>query len=615
MKHSLADFKGRYHSMPSTIMDLLTGDAFLIFSRIYAHSKKTICEDEIQISAKTLSKLTRRSERKVAQSIKELEDIGFIFIKGSERGKRTYIINWDEIYKLNQFTSGISYEGIAKLNEICHSDNGITPFSQIPKNILDEISADFKYDSKSAANPALNTENAADLETSGNQSADISALNTKMSADGQTRIVQSAANPALKDEIAADENKTADISALNAEFAAVSPVTMQKLQQIYGLDTAIAADSSHIILEQDGEIHLYVKLSGAEQIIARKIGINSVKLVFSSAANPALNTEMSADGKKSAAISALKDENLLTFGTSINIYNKYNNKNIYKGGEIQQDLNLSLGNDSGEDPQLPSKNDFVRTWFDSRELSLPVLSSSDFEQIISQPKFRDGDEDEIIRYVWDSISFSEMEEADNYRFPAMELKRIIENAWVEQKEIKGDDMTLSEQDAKNIFGFDLEEQDGELFCIITPSKLRDISCTTKESSVHTRVRNEQDRKSRISFIDSIQEIADIDIEKLSAAEYATLLMVDYVKERAENGQARPDEITKTQYRELLKDWAQTANVPENDLKLLWKEIPQKGRVRLSYMQLLPDKIFKYNHEHDDCMDVEELYNKKMAEEG
>lgn len=300
---------------------------------------------------------------------------------------------------------------------------------------------------------------------------------------------------------------------------------------------------------------------------------------------------------------------------SVNIYNKYNNKNIYKGEEIQQDLNLSLGNDSGEDPQLPSKNDFVRTWFDSRELSLPVLSSSDFEQIISQPKFRDGDEDEIIRYVWDSISFSEIEEADNYRFPAMELKRIIENAWVEQKEIKGDDMTLSEQDAKNIFGFDLEEQDGELFCIITPSKLRDISCTTKESSVHARVRNEQDRKSRISFIDSIQEIADIDIEKLSAAEYATLLMVDYVKERAENGQARPDEITKTQYRELLKDWAQTANVPENDLKLLWKEIPQKGRVRLSYMQLLPDKIFKYNHEHDDCMDVEELYNKKMAEEG
>lgn len=482
MKHSLADFKGRYHSMPSTIMDLLTGDAFLIFSRIYAHSKKTICEDEIQISAKTLSKLTRRSERKVAQSIKELENIGFIFVKGSERGKRTYIINWDEIYKLNQFTSGISYEGIAKLNEICHSDNGITPFSQIPKNILDKISADFKYDSKSAANPAL-------------------------------------------------------------------------------------------------------------------------------------NTEMSADEKKSAAISALKDKNLLTFGTSVNIYNKYNNKNIYKGEEIQQDLNLSLGNDSGEDPQLPSKNDFVRTWFDSRELSLPVLSSSDFEQIISQPKFRDGDEDEIIRYVWDSISFSEIEEADNYRFPAMELKRIIENAWVEQKEIKGDDMTLSEQDAKNIFGFDLEEQDGELFCIITPSKLRDISCTTKESSVHTRVRNEQDRKSRISFIDSIQEVADMDIEKLSAAEYATLLMVDYVKERAENGQARPDEITKTQYRELLKDWAQTANVPENDLKLLWKEIPQKGRVRLSYMQLLPDKIFKYNHEHDDCMDVEELYNKKMAEEG
>ena len=322
MKHSLADFKGRYHSMPSTIMDLLTGDAFLIFSRIYAHSKKTICEDEIQISAKTLSKLTRRSERKVAQSIKELEDIGFIFVKGSERGKRTYIINWDEIYKLNQFTSGISYEGIAKLNEICHSDNGITPFSQIPKNILDEISADFKYDSKSAANSALNTENAADSQIADNQSADISALNTKMSADAQMRTGQSAANSALKDENAADENKTADISALKTEFAAVSPAIMQKMQQIYSLNAENAADSSHIILEQDGEIHLYVKLTGAEQIIARKIGINRIKLIFSSAANSALNTEMSADEKKSAANSALKDENLLTFGTSVNIYNK-----------------------------------------------------------------------------------------------------------------------------------------------------------------------------------------------------------------------------------------------------------------------------------------------------
>ena len=573
MKHSLADFKGRYHSMPSTIMDLLTGDAFLIFSRIYAHSKKTICEDEIQISAKTLSKLTRRSERKVAQSIKELEDIGFIFVKGSERGKRTYIINWDEIYKLNQFTSGISYEGIAKLNEICHSDNGITPFSQIPKNILDEISADFKYDSKSAANSAL------------------------------------------KDENAADENKTADISALKTEFAAVSPAIMQKMQQIYSLNAENAADSSHIILEQDGEIHLYVKLTGAEQIIARKIGINRIKLIFSSAANSALNTEMSADEKKSAANSALKDENLLTFGTSVNIYNKYNNKNIYKGGEIKQDLDLSLDNDPKESSQLPSKNDWVRAWFDSRDFSLPVLSSSDFEQIISQPKFRDGDEDEIIRYVWDSINFSEMEEMDDYRFPAIELKRIIEHAWTERKEIKGDDMTLSEQDAKNIFGFDLEEQAGELFCIIASSKLRDISCTTKENPVHTRIRNEQDRKSRISFIDSIQEVADMDIEKLSAAEYAILLMADYVKERAESGQTRPDEVTKTQYQELLKDWAQTANVPENDLKLLWKEIPQKGRVRLSYMQLLPDKIFKYNHKHNDCTDVEELYNRKMAEEG
>lgn len=611
MKYSLADFKGRYHSMPNTIMDLLSGDAFLIFSRIYAHSKQTLCDSNIQISAKTLSKLTRRSERKIAQSIKELEDIGFIFTKGSERGKRTYTINWDEIYQLDQFTSNISYDGIAKLNEICHPEGGTIPFSQVSKEILAEISADFKFDNKSVANIAFNAENAADA-TNSEKSADIIALKAQMSADTTRQRHQSAAKSALKDENAADTNKTADISALNTEFAAVLFPLLQKCQQIS------CNPASHFIVQEQNQCNLYVILSGSEQIIVENMGIDTVTLIKSAD----ISAKSAAFSKKSADISALRGKNLLTFEHPVYIYNK-NNKNIKaKEDFIREDDDLLSGSENmsqtkTENSQQSDKEiEAIRDWFGSRDLTLPAIDSFKLEQILHNPDEYNTDADEIIRYVMDCIDYPHMEEWGAFYVLAKHLKTYIANAWLERKEIKGDDMTLSEQDAKNIFGFDFyEEQYGEPICYVDLSKLRDISAAPSSSNTPTRVRNDEDRKSRMLFIDSIQEIADLDVEKLSAAEYAILLMMDYVKDRTDNNQVRPDEITKSQYKDLLNEFSEKSGVLLDDLKNLWKEIPQKGKVRLSAIQLLPNKIFQYNHQHNDLHDVEELYNKKMAEEG
>ena len=643
MKYSLADFKGRYHSMPNAIMDLLSGDAFLVFARIYAHSKQTLCEGDIQISAKTLSKLVRRSERKVAQSIKELEDIGFVFVRGSERGKRTYTINWDEIYNLDQFTSSITYDGVAKLNELCHPEGSIIPFSKVPRKVLAEISADFKYDGKSAANFALSAENAADSTTTRHKSADISALKAENAADStnlsrkSADISESADISALKDENAADlvkhNHKSAANFALSAENAADWVTLMQKCQQI------TCNQSSHFVVQEQKQCNLYVILSGAEQIIAENLGIGTVTLVKSAAfsalndvssqKSAAFSAKSAAFLEKSADISALKGKNLLTFEHPEYIYNKYNkNINIYGQKEIlnQDKDDLGLDSDSSlelkpetrlENSQQSSKEiEAVRDWFGSRDLTLPAIDSLKLEQIMNDPDKYNNDSDEIIRYVMDCVGFSEMEDFGPFYVLASNLKKYIANAWLERKEIKGDEMNLSEQDAKNIFGFDLfEEPSGELLCFVDPSKLRDISVSTSQGDKQTRVRNDEDRRSRVLFIDSILEIADLDVEKLSAAEYAILLMMDYVKDRADNNQVRPDEITKSQYKDLLNEFSEKSGVPFEDLSKLWKEIPQKGKVRLSAIQLLPNKIFQYNHQYNDQNSVEELYNKKMAEEG
>ena len=252
----------------------------------------------------------------------------------------------------------------------------------------------------------------------------------------------------------------------------------------------------------------------------------------------------------------------------------------------------------------------ILEWFNSRDLSFPDLSSSDFETIINLPDFADNDFDMAIREVWGYLQYDE-DSPDNY-IPVEYFKDILYRAWNDLKTINPD-FSLSEQDMKNIFGFDVEMQNGEPVCYVTPSKIKNIN-QSPSSSRKIKRKGVGDRTSRLIFLESIRQVAERDTNMLTDAEYAIWLMIEFVKERESNQQPRPSEVTKTVYEDLLKRFSNESKVPVEDLRTLWKELPQKNTVKLHPQQLSVDKIINYNVQVNQASDVEELYNKKMAEQ-
>ena len=252
----------------------------------------------------------------------------------------------------------------------------------------------------------------------------------------------------------------------------------------------------------------------------------------------------------------------------------------------------------------------ILEWFNSRDLSFPDLSSSDFETIINLPDFADNDFDMAIREVWGYLQYDE-DSPGNY-IPAEYFKDILYRAWNDLKTINPD-FSLSEQDMKNIFGFDVKMQNGEPVCYVTPSKIKNIN-QSPSSSRKIKRKGVGDRTSRLIFLESIRQVAERDTNMLTDAEYAIWLMIEFVKERESNQQPRPSEVTKAVYEDLLKRFSNESKVPVEDLRTLWKELPQKNTVKLHPQQLSVDKIISYNVQVNQVSDVEELYNKKVAEQ-
>lgn len=73
----------------------------------------------------------------------------------------------------------------------------------------------------------------------------------------------------------------------------------------------------------------------------------------------------------------------------------------------------------------------ILEWFNSRDLSFPDLSSSDFETIINLPDFADNDFDMAIREVWGYLQYDE-DSPGNY-IPAEYFKDILYRAWNDLK--------------------------------------------------------------------------------------------------------------------------------------------------------------------------------------
>lgn len=282
------------------------------------------------------------------------------------------------------------------------------------------------------------------------------------------------------------------------------------------------------------------------------------------------------------------------------------------GGSISEHRYKYINNNINDNEQSSfnikgEKENKIQDWFNSRDLSFPALSSDEFNSIFELPDFNDDDASKAIRLVWDSLNYDSTSQ-NNY-IPADMFKDVLFRAWNQLKE-DSKDFSLSEQDMKNIFAFDLIEQDGEFFCEIIPSNIKNISSTGQESSRSQKKGQNESRISRNIFIECIREIGEKDDKLLTDAEFAIQLMIDYIQDTSKGHSAI---ISKLMYENLLQDFSKQSNLPIEDLRELWKDLPQKGKVTLSPTQLSVQKIMDYNARFNRESEVEKLYKAKMAE--
>lgn len=288
-----------------------------------------------------------------------------------------------------------------------------------------------------------------------------------------------------------------------------------------------------------------------------------------------------------------------TFGQILTteIYNKENNKKKLRERSSQY---------KGD------KEKILLDYFSSRNLSLPVFDKTFYESFLEQD-IDESDDDVIksIKTVWGQLGYDE-ELPDNNFIDLGTFQNILFHSW-EQLKQDHPDYSLSEEDLKNIFGFLVMEHEGENCLYIDPSKLQDISALYSQPIQEKSSRNFKyaDRTSRRLFIDCINEIAEEDDQLLTSSEFVALLLIDYAHDHATG--TFSVELSKMAYGELLKKFSEDSNVPVADIQALFKDLPQKHKVKISPQQLLPDKFFQYNAEHGEISKVEALLQKKLEE--
>ncbi len=545
-------FDNRWKCIPYSMSTLTTGNGFAILFHLLrrGHTENDITT--CSISKKTLADLIGVSSSTVLRAIKNLEQLNLIEVVFNQGNISTFSINWEEIQKIHRVSMQLSDKGWLALREVC-SENGVKPLSSISDKVIEMLIEKFPY-------------------TRTNMIWDPCQYDTTP-YHNDTTPYHNDTTPCQYD-MGTPENVVFSPDPCHIGTGqSVTHVNMERVGESIedGIVNASKTKTTHINLERD-PCHI--------------------------------DTTPYHNDTTPCHIDTTPYHNDTTpcHNDTTPCHNDTQNK-IYIDIENKENHN--------ERSEFNKETDMkILEWFNSRDLSFPDLSSSDFETIINLPDFADNDFDMAIREVWGYLQYDE-DSPGNY-IPAEYFKDILYRAWNDLKTINPD-FSLSEQDMKNIFGFDVEMQNGEPVCYVTPSKIKNIN-QSPSSSRKIKRKGVGDRTSRLIFLESIRQVAEKDTNMLTDAEYAIWLMIEFVKERESNQQPRPSEVTKAVYEDLLKRFSNESKVPVEDLRTLWKELPQKNTVKLHPQQLSVDKIINYNVQVNQASDVEELYNKKMAEQ-
>lgn len=301
------------------------------------------------------------------------------------------------------------------------------------------------------------------------------------------------------------------------------------------------------------------------------------------------------------------------------------NENVFEN-ESFLDSFLDSGLDSfleGRSNEQPSRVfSILRSWAEDRSCEgFEYLPGYELNNILNDPELYDSDYDIVLRNTWNDIqglyrdSVEDSPGSEKILVPVQIFKTMLYRVLEEQYEINSQ-FKVTEQDAKNIFGFELTEQDGEPYYIIDPDEIRDIN---KPIVIKPQLksRNVFDHASeRVKKLVYSECMAEVPEQDFTRAEKAIRYMTNYVEERERNKTPRAEEMTPMQFPSFLESVSKYSNLPVDDLKILFSRLQKKKRVGLFYLKfnlLVIEEIIQFNHDRDEYGKVEELYCKKMAE--
>ena len=568
--YTLDSFKGSWMAVPNALLYATTPNEFTILATIIASSRVAISNKYTCVSVGKLVATTGMSKSTIKRTIKNLESLNLIWKKSLERKKMLLCINWEEVYFITETIKGIQAQGIKKLKTLCRNHQ-ITPVSKLSEEVLDELKSDFGY-----------TKDFLDTEGGTGFSVDPAGFSVDPDWAFSEKIVDN------------------------------SDIPIDKDQKDLGKKTLLGSQRTQL---------------------------GSQRTQSGSTENPAGSTEnpdwvhsepsiINIDRNKKEDVSEISDFRI-DRGNEVSPKEE-GSKNISEG--LENSLELSFEHsckspkENKENFKELSKSFLLKSWITNRDTSFPAYSKKELQEIFESSEECKLKYDRAVQATWGSFQYKEEIEGEEYfpednYIPVDTYKEILFHAWSELNE-QHPEWSLTEQEMKNIFCFDVVETEDDLMCVISPSSIKNLTQVSKTEEEFdkdniTPVKGEVGRLEREEFIETIKEVGEEDLDSLTNAEYAIWLMIEFVDPNSHSEDKvmlmKDDKLTRTCYEKFVSKVSKLTDLSPETIKNLWRDLPQRDKVTLRPTRISPRRIFKFNLENNQQSLVETRWKEKVEE--
>ena len=645
---------GGISPIPNAYVGFLSDTAITVLSKIFEVWYENPNNDWMIISNSSIADGLAKSRNSVTTKIDELSALNIIKVEQLNKRDRKYKINWSEVNFDCEVISKLTQTGKNKLWNACYvnSENSIVPISKIEKNVVLTIIQNNTVTAQKFSSQQERLLKILALNNSTAQKFSSQCSNFEQLPESSVQILSSQDIDVsdefaqiLSNEVLQCSNFEQSNNSTAQKFSS-QPINCTKFEQSAGKTNAIfgsvpenyAHESCTPTVEwSKNDTTIEIHVSEALQDALFDIGLDNVRIKLRSDAGciavfkQKKEKQEEQDGKETK-----KEKNLPPYPYLIKEINKEKGEQEEKK-EKKLMASAARPNKGGKDENVLENDSFLegrsneqpsrvfsvlRSWAEDRSCEgFEYLPGYELNNILNDPELYDSDYDIVLRNTWNDIqglyrdSVEDSPGSEKILVPVQIFKTMLYRVLEEQYEINSQ-FKVTEQDAKNIFGFELTEQDGEPYYIIDPDEIRDIN---KPIVIKPQLksRNVFDHASeRVKKLVYSECMAEVPEQDFTRAEKAIRYMTNYVEERERNKTPRAEEMTPMQFPSFLESVSKYSNLPVDDLKILFSRLQKKKRVGLFYLKfnlLVIEEIIQFNHDRNEYGKVEELYCKKMAE--